>query len=140
METIFGAAWDALTLDDVRAFLSEAGDEGMTWEAKGTESVRKHVSAFANASGGFYIVGATRDGDRGPWRIDPVDFGGEPTTWLSRVIRDGMRPVPRYDIKEWSEGKGRVAIVMGDPPFRSRNVKTLPWLAVVARAARLNRG
>jgi predicted HTH transcriptional regulator len=40
-------------------------------------SVRKHVCAFANALGGFYIIGATRERAREPWKIDPVDFGGE---------------------------------------------------------------
>jgi predicted HTH transcriptional regulator len=35
------------------------------------------VCAFANALGGFYIIGASREKAREPWKIDPVDFGGE---------------------------------------------------------------
>jgi len=114
-----------VTLDTVEAFLAQAGDEGLTWEAKGTErphsgSVRKHISAFANTVGGFYIVGASQDGDNGSWRLDPVDFGDEPQTWLSRVIRSNLRPVPFFDVKAWPRDSGQIAVVnvdsVAEPP------------------------
>jgi hypothetical protein len=113
-------------LNDVAAFLADAGDEGLTWEVKGTErphpgSVRKHVCAFANSSGGFFIVGASREGRRGPWKVDPVDFlGDEPGPWLSKVIRNGLRPVPQYDVREWPVDSKRLAVVnidaVSEPP------------------------
>jgi len=34
---LFGVPWESLTLDGVRAFLADAGDEGVTWEAKADE-------------------------------------------------------------------------------------------------------
>ena len=120
MATIFGVRWEALMLSDVKAFLDDAGDEGLTWEAKGTErphpgSIRKHVSAFANAIGGYLLIGVRRED--GAWVADGVDFGGEePTTWLGRIIRNGLRPVPRYDVKPWKLDDGReVAVVQVQP-------------------------
>jgi Putative DNA-binding domain len=125
METIFGRVqWESLTLDDVEAFLAEAGDEGLTWEAKGTErphprSVLKQVCAFANAQGGYLLVGVRRED--GAWVADGVDFRGEePTTWLGRIIRNGLRPVPRYDVKSWKLADGReVAVVQVEPVSES---------------------
>jgi hypothetical protein len=131
MESIFGKPWDAVELEDVEAFLADAGDEGLTWEAKGTErphpgSVRKHACAFANAIGGFLIIGASRKNERGPWEIDPVDFRGEePRPWLSRVIRNGLRPVPRHDVQVWSLNGKHVAVVnvetVAEPPCMTSN-------------------
>jgi hypothetical protein len=78
--------------------------------------VRKHVSAFANSIGGFFIVGASRAGKTGSWQIDPVEFGGdEPGPWFSKVIRNNLSPVPRYDVKEWTQDEKRVAVVNVDP-------------------------
>jgi Schlafen, AlbA_2 len=121
MPTIFsGASWEALTLGDIEAFLADAGDEGLTWEAKGTErphpgSIRKQVCAFANAIGGYLLIGVRRDD--GAWVADGVDFGGdEPTTWLGGIIRNGLRPVPRYDVKSWKLDDGReVAVIHVQP-------------------------
>jgi hypothetical protein len=129
--TIFGPDWDDVGIEDVEAFLADAGDEGLTWEAKGTErphvgSIARHVSAFANSIGGFYIIGASRERRDGPWRIDPVDFrGDEPTTWLSNVIRNGVRPIPPYDVKAWTRNGGTVAVVrvdlVAEPPCMTRS-------------------
>jgi hypothetical protein len=121
VESIFGVPWEDLTLEAVEAFVTDAGDEGLTWEAKGTErphpgSVRRHVCAFANSTGGFFIVGASRESEPGPWRIDPVEFvGDEPGPWFSKVIRNGLKPVPWYDVKEWKRDGKRVAVVNVDP-------------------------
>jgi predicted HTH transcriptional regulator len=125
METIFRVDWDDLELDDVAAFLADAGDEGLTWEAKGTErphpgSVRKHASGFANSIGGVLLIGVNRQDEA--WVSDGVDFEGEePAPWLGRVIRNGLRPVPQYDVKAWPTGDGRqLAVVridaVPDPP------------------------
>ena len=118
MDSFFGTSWSDLTLDDVEAFFADAGDEGLTWEAKGTErprreSVRKHVGAFANTEGGFYIVGAIRA--NGAWRIDPIDFGrDEPATWLSQLIRSNLRPVPRFDVKVFERHGLHIVVVNVD--------------------------
>lgn len=57
-----------------------------------------------------------RDGKTGLWNLDPVDFlGTEPTTWLSDVIRNGLRPLPRWDVKSWKRNGTHVAVVMVDP-------------------------
>lgn len=94
MESFFGTAWDHLSLADVEDFLDGEEDEGLTWETKGTErpsrhDVRKAGSGFANQRGGFFIVGARREGRR--WVVDGVDFGGEePGVWLSNVLAGGL--------------------------------------------------
>lgn len=115
--TIFGVPWDALALEHVEAFLADAGDEGLTWEAKGTElprrdTVRKHVAGFANVIGGFLLLGVS--GEPGAWVADGVEFPEEPTVWLGNVIRR-LNPVPRHDVRAWDVGDGRhVAVVRVD--------------------------
>lgn len=126
MDSFFGTPWPSVTLDTVRAFLADAESEGLTWEAKGTErphpgSIRKAVCAFGNSErGGFLILGASRNDPSSAWRLDPLEFGDEPTAWLSRVIRGGVTPVPFYDIREWSQDGGHVAVVridaVAEPP------------------------
>lgn len=73
---LFDVDWSDLQLDDVRSFLADAGDEGVTWEAKaddddkrareagrdpgelGKNTIRRAVCAFANQVGGYLIIGA----------------------------------------------------------------------------------
>jgi hypothetical protein len=88
--------------------------------------VLKGASAFANTDGGFFIAGASREKKRtGPWRLDPVEFKDEPSAWLSRVIRNGLRPVPRFAVKEFEIDGKHLAIVnvdrVPDPPCVTRS-------------------
>src|SRR4051812_27394703 len=89
----FGDRWDGLRVEDVERFLADAGDEGLTWEAKGgrephANAVRKAVCGFANAIGGYLIVGAEQSANG--WRLPGVEFrASEPATWLSSVIANG---------------------------------------------------
>jgi hypothetical protein len=119
VDSFFGTPWSELRLENVERFLADAEDEGLTWEAKGTEqprpqTVRKAVCAFANTDGGFLIVGASPDNEGRGWRLDPVAFNDEPATWLSNVISN-LRPVPRFDVKSWEHNGGHVAVVNIDP-------------------------
>lgn len=119
MFSIFAVPWDRLELAEVQAFLADAGDEGVTWEAKGTErprpeTLRKAVSGFANARGGYLIIGADR-GENG-WQASGVDFRGvEPPVWLDQTIRDGLRPVPRFNARAWAVDGRHVAVVRVEP-------------------------
>ena len=68
LQTPFGAPWDALSLEVLRAFFAQAGDETLTWEAKGgivhKEQVLKAASAFGNSLlGGFLVLGVA--GEKG---------------------------------------------------------------------------
>ncbi len=111
--------WSAVELDDVATFLADAGDEGLTWEAKGHERPRKEVvrrsaCGFANAIGGYLMIGAERQDDC--WIAPGVDFlGEEPTVWLSQIIRDSVRPVPRHDVRAWPLDARSVAVVQVEP-------------------------
>jgi hypothetical protein len=99
MLDFFRTPWDELTAADVESFLADAGDEGLTWEAKGwqqprRDTVRKGVGGLANARGGFFIVGA-EPAQAGGWMLNGVTFADvEPGTWLSSVIASGLQPVP----------------------------------------------
>jgi hypothetical protein len=127
----FGIPWSGLTFRGLEAFFAEAGDEGLTWEAKGgdrrphRDTVRKAVCGFANATGGFLIVGADR-GHSG-WTVPGVVFDlDEPATWISGVIATGLRPSPSYDVKVFDRAGGRkVAVVAVDalavPPCVTAN-------------------
>lgn len=89
---LFGVAWEQLDASAVEQFLVQAGDEGLTWEAKGggdrprPDTIRKSACGFANTMGGYLIVGAERGGD-GTWTLPGVDFRGEESaTWLSTMV------------------------------------------------------
>jgi hypothetical protein len=115
--SFFGTPWDKVTAEVVEQFLSEAGDEGLLWEAKGHEQphrdvVRKAVSGLANAAGGFLIIGAERD-QNGRWMLPGVEFqSGEPGTWLSSLITVGVHPTPVFDLKAFDRGQKCVAVVV----------------------------
>ena len=127
--TIFGPEWDELTLQDVQAYLDQAEDEPLLWEAKGTRidknEVRTQVCGFANShEGGYLILGADKTDDG--WKANGVAFDGEPTTWLSDVIGDperGVRPRPDFDIRAWPADNGHVAVI------RIRSTSTPPCIA-----------
>lgn len=113
----FRTPWDDVTVEVVEAFLADAGEEGLTWEAKGgarephREAVRKGVCGFANGIGGFFIIGAERSADG--WSLPGVEFrADEAGTWLSSVIAEGLRPVPFFDAKVFDRLDGRHAALV----------------------------
>jgi hypothetical protein len=117
----FGVPWQDLRLEDVREFLTRAGDEGMDWETKGTElprpdQVRKAVCGLANQRGGFFLIGPRRDPGSGNWAADGIDFAGrEPGTWISDILRNGedrLRPEPRFDVKAFDVGEDSTLVVV----------------------------
>lgn len=124
--TIFAAPWPDLDLENVTTFLSDADDEPLVWEAKGTKldanEVRRQVCAFANShEGGYLVLGAervAREGSESVWSIEGVPFPGEPRTWISDVVGNpdrGVRPRPDFDIQVWKAERGHVAVVRISP-------------------------
>jgi hypothetical protein len=134
---LFDVAWDALELDNVRAFLSDAGEESVTWEAKaddddqraraagqepgrlGKQTIRKAVCGLANQIGGYVIVGARRAKASDPWQLPGVTGPNidEPEGWLRTVISEhGVNPVPMHDVKAWPLGDGAFAAVIAVEP------------------------
>lgn len=121
MESIFRVPWEQLTPEDVEAFLIDAVEEGLTWEAKGGDwpkpgSVRKSCCGFANSVGGYLIVGTGGNAAAG-WTLPGIPFEkGEPTIWITSVVHDGLRPRPPIDVKAWSRGDERYACVVQVTP------------------------
>ncbi|MDQ3880475.1 MAG: ATP-binding protein [Chloroflexota bacterium] len=125
--SIFGVPWGELTLDDVTAFLREADDEPLLWEAKGTaldkREICRQVCGFANShEGGYLILGADRvtaaGADARTWTVEGVPFRDEPRTWISNVIGNlerGVRPMPDFDVASWPTARGHVAVVRVAP-------------------------
>jgi hypothetical protein len=113
MRTIFNIEWENLELQHVRDFLANAGEEGVTWEAKAEgqqrlrpEVVRRAVCGLANQIGGVVIVGAQRGGEA--WELPGVETPRNETgLWVDQVL-SGLRPVPLYRHKHWPVGDGRV--------------------------------
>jgi hypothetical protein len=120
--TPFGPSWDDLTLDDLQRFFADAGDEGWTWEAKGTKARPEHVqeaaSAFGNSiAGGYLVLGARREDRSGPWIVDGVELPTEPMLWVtSALMNDGVQPIPDYDPKPFDLGNGRHVVVVNIRP------------------------
>jgi hypothetical protein len=79
--------------------------------------VRKAVTAFANAIGGYPLIGVRRDVGSRSWIADGVAFGEnvEPAVWAGNVIRNGVSPVPRFDVRSWATAAGAVAVIRIEP-------------------------
>ena len=117
--TIFGVPWKELELEDVQQFLTTAGREPLTWEAKGTElrseQVTKYVGGFANAAEGGYLLLGFELVD-GQWRATGCDFpGDDPPVWVSNIVRTTLRPRPRIDVLSWEIDGKRAVVVRVDP-------------------------
>lgn len=121
----FGVPFDQLTIESLREALPPGGYEPLTWEAKGTratrETIRRHVCGFANSrEGGILVLGANQTRG-GPWTFEGVALSAEPIAWIDQVIRDGLSPVPQFQVRMVGEGaSGLVAAVdvrpLPDPP------------------------
>ncbi|HKT83489.1 MAG TPA: ATP-binding protein [Solirubrobacterales bacterium] len=124
MLDLFGVPWTELRRSHVEGFLDEAGEEGVTWEAKGggedqarprSDSLRKAACGFANQIGGYLIIGASRKD--GKWRLEGIEAPSEePKLWIGQILRR-LQPVPRFEISEAFElAEGKVAIVVKVEP------------------------
>jgi hypothetical protein len=123
VQDLFGFPWDELTIDRLRVGLATAGDETADWEAKGTEIHRDHVTravaAFANAEGGYLVIGARgdREGYVADGAILKTRTGGkvEPGPWLDHHIAR-VRPCPPHKIRAWTLESGlHVAVIRIEP-------------------------
>jgi hypothetical protein len=116
---LFDVPWGQLDQAAVERFLREAGDEGVTWEAKGAgekggaphpESLRKAACGLANQIGGYLIIGANQMATN--WQLDgiarPAD---EPVLWLGQILRQ-LQPAPRFEVAgPFAVGDERIALV-----------------------------
>jgi hypothetical protein len=143
MQDIFSASWESLQPSDVEAFLADATEEGLLWEAKGREqpnrgSVRKAACGFANSRGGFLILGAEQ-GNAG-WTLPGLQFEvEEPGTWLSSVLNAGLNPVPSFDVKVWDRDQGRKAVVLRVEPVGVPPCLTSDGIAYARTSGQTNR-
>jgi hypothetical protein len=77
MFDVFEVPWAHVRVEHVLAFIGEADEEGVTWEAKADDergslrpdSIRKAACGLANQIGGYIIVGAKRDQVTGRWDL-----------------------------------------------------------------------
>lgn len=138
MHSIFPAPWGELQLADVGEFLAEAGEEGLTWEAKGerngqavtTKSIGEEVCGLANSVGGYLILGAVQSTKGAAWSLTGLTVPEpEPRAWLSRVICDRLRPIPRFDIHAWAVAGDRSVMVVEVQPVAVPPCLTVDGLA-----------
>lgn len=126
--------WSEISLESITDFLGEAEEEGITWEAKAdddqraaarqgrepgkltTRTIRRAVCGLANQMGGLLILGA-RGGRGKPWTVcgfTPPE--PEVRSWLERLIRDGLQPCPRVEVRCWTFGEGAsIAAILVEP-------------------------
>jgi hypothetical protein len=128
MYALFDVDFECLSLDHVRTFLSEAGEEGVNWEAKAEEpakdsgqerrlhpgQVRAAVCGLANQVGGTLIIGARRE--NAVWALPGIRPASEPELWLDQVL-EGLRPRPSYRRRAWTVEDGRVVAVVEVEPL-----------------------
>jgi hypothetical protein len=124
MFDLFPSPWTSIELDDVRAFLADAGEEGVTWEAKADDdagrlrpdSIRKAACGLANQIGGYLILGARWDKRSKRWDLPGIAApDDEPRLWLGKVLRR-LNPEPRCDPRVWTLDDERiVAVVQVEP-------------------------
>jgi hypothetical protein len=110
MFDLFGVPWAELKRSHLESFLDDAGEEGVTWEAKGggedqvhphPGSLRKAACGLANQIGGYLIIGASHK--EGKWRLDGIEAPAEePGLWIGQILR-GLQPVPRFEVSDGFE-------------------------------------
>src|SRR5690242_20444102 len=92
----FAVTWEELDLDQLRAFFAEAGEEGVTWEAKADDardrlrpdSIRKAACGLANRVGGCVIVGARFNKEDSRWELPGIESpDDEPELWFGKAVR-----------------------------------------------------
>lgn len=111
------------TLDDVKRLAADASSENRDFEFKsaavlkdpgGAGTISKQVSAFANARGGFLILGVT---DRPPRRLEGVEVSSELAKHLNDRIQ--VEPHVEYPTPRLLEAEnGRHIIVLHIPEGR----------------------
>jgi hypothetical protein len=126
MHDLFGLPWNQLELKNVEAFLKEADEETLIWEAKGQDPrpdgterlrpqhVRKEACAFANQIGGYLLLGVT--GKPGAWKAAGVELPDEPGLWIDQAM-GGLHPAPIYERRHWPTKDGRVVVVVRIEPI-----------------------
>lgn len=117
---LFAVSWPEVGLDHVRAFLDDAGSEGVTWEAKADDergilrpdSIRKAACGLANQIGGYVIIGAKWDKAAGRWTLPGIAApDDQPELWLGKLLRL-LNPTPRFDARAWTLDEGRIVAVV----------------------------
>lgn len=127
---------EAVSTDDLRRALRRAGDEDDRWEAKGGEVRPEHVqraaAGLANRDGGSVVLGAERTGDG--WALTGLQAprDDEPGTWLARVLRSGLRPLPPVEQRVYGLEDGRWAALVRVAPH-PQHVVVLPNGQVLRR-------
>lgn len=135
MHGLFGPL-DEVELADVEAFLRDAGEEGVTWEAKADDdeernrpegeepgklrntTIHKAVCGLANQIGGYLIIGARWDSEAKQWNVAGVrNNNPEPETWLGDVIEGGLSPVPRCEVRAWRLDDDRILAIVEVQPI-----------------------
>ena len=123
MFDLFGVPWEELEAEHVEAFLADAVQEGVTWEAKADDeraslrpdSIRKAACGLANQIGGYVIIGARRP-KGGEWELPGISpLAEEMELWVGQVLRD-LRPTPRFEVKVWPRPAEKVAAVVAIEP------------------------
>ena len=127
MNTPFGPSFAELTLADLQAFFEDPRQEGLTWEAKGGQitpyDIRDSACGFANGFlDGYLVLGIDSAAHK---RQDPCKFtlggwapkgGGEPDTWISTCLVQGVEPRPHFEPKSWPIGDARwITVVLVRP-------------------------
>jgi hypothetical protein len=121
---LFGVPWSEIELGTIQGFLSSAGEEGVTWEAKADDSrghlrpdsIRKAACGLANQIGGYLFLGATKE-PQGTWRLPGIKVPDrEPELWIGKILRQ-LRPTPRFEAKAWKlpDGSRTVFVVQIEP-------------------------
>ncbi len=119
--TVFGPTWDALTLNDLAAFLQDAPTEPLEWEGKGEwnpGAIRAAVCGFANShAGGYLLLGIKKSG--AGWSLDGLKTpNSDPASDVTDLIANGgVTPFPTgLDVRAFDTGDGKHVAVVHVPP------------------------
>ena len=121
MPDLFTVPFTQLTFDALERFLAGAEPEPLLWEAKGGDpnphEIRRQCGGFANSDqGGYLILGASQRDDG--WALDGMLFADrEPHRYVSSCLREGVRPLPRYDVRSFNMPHARQVVVIEVAPL-----------------------
>jgi hypothetical protein len=118
--SVFGRPLNEVSKDHLQELLNEAELETLLWEAKGgtihKDSVRKAVCAFANGDETGYLILGVEEAESG-WVLSGCELSDDPVTWIGNVVKAGVSPVPRIDVRvlEGQSADRSIAIIQVEP-------------------------
>ena len=107
LEALFGAALEAVTVDNIRGLITAGAQEAfdldfkLTWYGRGDSDRRAlagDVAALANTAGGVIVIGVDEDDQAGATAAPGVEVTDSEVSRIRQVVASFVAPLPVFDL------------------------------------------